>query len=718
MKKEDFLFYKEDLNLFKGKKGLPIGTEKQWGNQVFVKTTQGWKPKGKMKGEKKPEVAPEGMKKPEDPNKQRIKQLEDFAAKASDNQLEAAIKDPKQEQEVKDIAQAELDKRNKGSKPETEDKSAGEKTESEKELPIKESIEEIKKLIAEAKATLTKELESKKEEAKKEPIKQIKKTGIMLDGHKIFIIMNKDNTGYKTQGLKALKLESKEGESLSDFKERIKAEWKKLQTPEPEKEEVKEEPKKKKDLSIKEEYFGDATKDLYKKAKKDNSLLPDLVDMLVESDFPKKDILEFIKEEFDIKDGSKSDEFYRDYLNPKVSSESKEKDTSKELSYENLTKEQQKIFNNAKENQFSMIDLTADLVYDQNYPDKEIFDFIVKNFDPDENTQEWLKDVLNIKKTTLQDDIEQVKEDPISVENQIAFWKATIEKAKSRMDESFKKQYEYEKEHIENSVKNYGVDFFEATDDLDSLVDRYSADGRLGSLVALSEAMMEKGMKPYCSPLFFEEYKGQQYNVLNFNRGFYTEQSKLYKKPEGELKLLLEAYVGSEYHYFTHAALGDPEWIIKNADMDLEFSKNHEKEESVALLEPLMEIINNAKNEGEKRNQILAYMKEKQNLIDTFIDEQPSLSENIAFSRRIDADSFQECFSSLKPGDIGTFKPMQSFSFAQIDWFGEAQITLLAKKGERMYNIDNPAELEYLTKSNTKFRVIASGYNSMAIQLV
>ena len=48
-----------DINSFneitKAKKASPVGTEKTWGGKVYIKTANGWKPKGKGKSSKKDE---------------------------------------------------------------------------------------------------------------------------------------------------------------------------------------------------------------------------------------------------------------------------------------------------------------------------------------------------------------------------------------------------------------------------------------------------------------------------------------------------------------------------------------------------------------------------------------------------------------------------------------------------------------------------------------
>lgn len=123
---EDSLAMGFELDLLKGRTGEPIGTEKVWSGMTYVKTAMGWKPKGKIKEGKQEEVHQKRMPKLEQPSIPKEKQIENFADKAKDSQLEAAIKDPKQEEEVKKIAKEELEER-KASLEEDLDKKKSEK---------------------------------------------------------------------------------------------------------------------------------------------------------------------------------------------------------------------------------------------------------------------------------------------------------------------------------------------------------------------------------------------------------------------------------------------------------------------------------------------------------------------------------------------------------------------------------------------------------------
>lgn len=69
-------------------------------------------------------------------------------------------------------------------------------------------------------------------------------------------------------------------------------------------------------MGIKVSDFSDKTRELFDEAKKDNKLLRNFVDQLIEADFPSKDIFTFIKKEFKL--GPKSRDHYEDVLQLKA----------------------------------------------------------------------------------------------------------------------------------------------------------------------------------------------------------------------------------------------------------------------------------------------------------------------------------------------------------------------------------------------------------------
>lgn len=246
----------------KAKKASPIGTEKTWGGKVYIKTATGWKPKGKGKNSSEEESS----------SKDKKVDHSEHASKASDEQLNAALKDKDASKEVREAAKKELENRqskteeNKGDKESKEvgissalqrildAKEKGELDLDEEILnKIKDKITESKKKKEEQKPLDEKTLDSKLEKLKNEiaenidnklnemnGFKKITQTYVKSNGQTIVLNMKGDDKYKAKKG--SFYMESKPYESLADFKKRVKEEFEKTQDKE-------EEPKKEEKVS-------------------------------------------------------------------------------------------------------------------------------------------------------------------------------------------------------------------------------------------------------------------------------------------------------------------------------------------------------------------------------------------------------------------------------------------------------------------------------------
>lgn len=591
-----------ELDIAKARKGAMVGEERVWHGTTYVKTISGWKPKSKERNPKQEEAPSPRMKKIEDPAKSRVKQLEEFASKAKDSQLEAAIEDPKQEQEVKDIAQAELDKRTGGAvEEEKKGKKKKEKfTPDPTSLAILEKFDSLKK---ELKEMLDKKQEEKGKQEKE--FKVIKKTGVTVDGKKIFITMNENNSGYVAKG-SGVNITSEEGEDLASFKAKVKEE---------------------------------AQKVLGKKKEETQKLKEQL-----ENDLGRKLGEDFkpIKKTGVTVDGHKT--FITmdngDYV-AKVEGEeirSKENESLKDFKEEVREK-----INNRNE--------------------------------------EWSADRV----------IERVE--------------STLEKGDTRIKTSY---YEYVSDYEEKINKLYDSgDKYE----LNSFIGGVFAGENLISKLALNSVLVGEGILPYCSPNLYEEWEGEQYKVFNDEEkavDYYVEESAKIPKKSEKLDSVLSWYRSDGYAVFTAAALGK----YRNAKDSVMSSLDFEEKEPV-YEKDIIDIMKDTLS-GDFKEKISQYQK----LIDDFLDSY-EIPENIVLSRRMGGSQVENLVNSLNIGDVFTMKPMQSFALETQSGFGHTQITLLAKKGQKgITPIDNEYELEYLTRSNMKTRVVSKGYNSMTIELI
>lgn len=108
-------------------------------------------------------------------------------------------------------------------------------------------------------------------------------------------------------------------------------------------------------------------------------------------------------------------------------------------------------------------------------------------------------------------------------------------------------------------------------------------------------------------------------------------------------------------------------------------------------------------------------------LIAEAIDKNPC-KENLVLYRRLEARDMNS-LNELLNAEVGSViedKSFSSFSLKQLSLFGsDFQITLLAKKGDKVANINNTVnEYEYLTQRFSKFKVLAKGLNSIVVEMV
>lgn len=153
-------------------KAAGVGEERTWGGKVYIKTIKGWRPKGKGSVSSKTDEQENGQAKQSE-NKGQDKKaiLEEYAASATDQQLESAIKKPGQPEDIKQIAEQELESR----KTEAHDES-DEIAEALKKLLNSDAFDDdFKKIIKEKLDDREKDIQSKKDEQKDDQDNKVKK---------------------------------------------------------------------------------------------------------------------------------------------------------------------------------------------------------------------------------------------------------------------------------------------------------------------------------------------------------------------------------------------------------------------------------------------------------------------------------------------------------------------------------------------------------------
>ena len=621
----------------KAKKSSTIGTEKAWGGKVYVKTANGWRPKGKGKSSKKEEQQSEAKTAKVD--------YSQHASKASDEQLQAAINDKDASLEVKQAAQKEIENR-KGKV--SDDKSANElgitsalqrildaqeKGELDLDLSV---INKIKEKIAKNKeAKETKPIDEKTLDSKLDKLKQdisdsidkklnemngfkkITQTYVKVDGQTIVLNMKGEDKYKAKKG--SFYMESKPNEPLNEFKKRVKEEFEKTLKKEESKSELAVEAKKPESTKVEE-----------KKDKIDKPVVK----------------MDSIKSQAGII-------MYGKIL--------QQLDEGKAVEFTE----------NGVDYRFSR--------------DEDKGEYLLEDLS-NNKSMSWLKHqgVFALKDNLKKLDTKEEKND-VKFEAEKEF-KEFLKKRNSQNDTLDKEQKErFGKvldsvtidENIEKRFKNYieDEDFVEILSKYPYLESTQRAE--------VNKVLIDSGYLPVANGVLYSEWNGVKYKHFTGHTledegemiDYYEKQGKKLKVTKTQYKAL-KRYMGTDYE----------------AIRDYNYGKGGGT--GIALMAQL---------------------------IAEAIDKNPC-KENLVLYRRLEARDMNS-LNELLNAEVGSViedKSFSSFSLKQLSSFGnDFQITLLAKKGDKVANINNTvAEYEYLTQRFSKFKVLAKGLNSIVVEMV
>lgn len=620
----------------KAKKSSPIGTEKTWGSKVYVKTANGWRPKGKGKSSKK-EEQPEAKTAKVD--------YSQHASKASDEQLQAAINDKDASLEVKQAAQKEIENR-KGKV--SDDKSANElgitsalqrildaqeKGELDLDLSVIDKIKEKiakNKEVKETKPIDEKTLDSKSDKLKQDisdsidkklnemnGFKKITQTYVKVNGQTIVLNMKGEDKYKAKKG--SFYMESKPNEPLNEFKKRVKEEFEKTLKKEESKPEPTAESKKIESTKVEE-----------KKDKIDKPVVK----------------MDSIKSQAGI------------------------------ILYGKILQ---------KLDEGKAVEFTENGVDYRFSRDEDEGEYVLEDLS-NNKSMSWPKHqgIFALKDNLKKLDTKEEKND-VKFEAEKEF-KEFLKKRNSQNDTLDKEQKErFGKvldsvtidENIEKRFKNYIED-----EDFEEILSKYPY---LESTqrAEVNKVLIDSGYLPVANGVLYSEWNGVKYK--HFTGHIFEDEGEMidyYEKQGKKLKVTktqykaLERYMGTDYE----------------AIRDYNYGKGGGT--GIALMAQL---------------------------IAEAIDKNPC-KENLVLYRRLEARDMNS-LNELLNAEVGSViedKSFSSFSLKQLSSFGsDFQITLLAKKGDKVANINNTvAEYEYLTQRFSKFKVLAKGLNSIVVEMV
>lgn len=610
----------------KSKKGAPIGTERTYSNgKTYVKTENGWKPKSGAKKTKKEDDQTEKTS-------SKVNDVNSYASKASDEQLQAAINDKDASPEIKQAAQEELSKRNPKKEDDGSDKiidtlqklldaqKKGELKLGEEMLnQIKEKLKTLKQKKSESvtEETLNKKLDKLKEDIsskidekldKLNGFKKITQTYVKVDGQTIVLNM-KGEDRYKAKKGKFY-MESEPKESLVEFKKRVK----------------------------------EAFENKLKESEKEGVQKQEKVEEKINKPVKKMQVFNSASQLFfgnttQALEGGSDVEFTKDNVTFRLSSIDKgndtiytlkNQDTGEEISWENsLIRLKSKINELTKDDSSKSTTLHFENV-------EEFKDYVSKRNSAKGNLTEDQLDRFNKVFKELEQNINSIEE------RNLGF--------------------------IRNNIKDSNYRY---------LLDVY-AKVNPSMKMAMNKELIKSGCLPIANGMLYSEYNGKDYR-------HFTE--------ENESKLFYKA---------------DRNRTNETEKKALDFYKG---EGYVGIRE-----FNLGKSENSQFSQMSS-------IISSFIDKNP-LEDNLVLNRRMDVNTISDInalnqWIGANVGDVIEDKSFTSFSLRQLATFGDdLQVTLLAKKGDKISNINNPYETEYLAQKNSKYKVIAKGTNSIVVEIV
>ena len=610
----------------KSKKGAPIGTERTYSNgKTYVKTENGWKPKSGAKKTKKEDDQTEKTS-------SKVNDVNSYASKASDEQLQAAINDKDASPEIKQAAQEELSKRNPKKEDDGSDKiidtlqklldaqKKGELKLGEEMLnQIKEKLKTLKQKKSESvtEETLNKKLDKLKEDIsskidekldKLNGFKKITQTYVKVDGQTIVLNM-KGEDRYKAKKGKFY-MESEPKESLVEFKKRVK----------------------------------EAFENKLKESEKEGVQKQEKVEEKINKPVKKMQVFNsagqlFFGNTTQALEGGSDVEFTKDNVTFRLSSIDKgndtiytlkNQDTGEEISWENsLIRLKSKINELTKDDSSKSTTLHFENV-------EEFKDYVSKRNSAKGNLTEDQLDRFNKVFKELEQNINSIEE------RNLGF--------------------------IRNNIKDSNYRY---------LLDVY-AKVNPSMKMAMNKELIKSGCLPIANGMLYSEYNGKDYRHFtekNESKLFYKADRNRTNETE---KKALDFYKGEGYVGIREFNLG--------------------------------------KSENSQFSQMSS-------IISSFIDKNP-LEDNLVLNRRMDVNTISDInalnqWIGANVGDVIEDKSFTSFSLRQLTNFGDdLQVTLLAKKGDKISNINNPYETEYLAQKNSKYKVIAKGTNSIVVEIV
>lgn len=266
--------------------------------------------------------------------------------------------------------------------------------------------------------------------------------------------------------------------------------------------------------------------------------------------------------------------------------------------------------------------------------------------------------------------------------------KEEVDKMKSDADKYLTKDLSSETSDLKSKIFGFIDDY-----NFGEIIEQYGLSNDKNKK-AINAMLITQGYAPVVNGLIYHNYNKEDYLYINKNNSFEDKEKffEIYQKDAKETstkwtddqRKAIMNYTGSGYK-----AIRD---ILTESPKSKVFSE--EKIEST---------------------------KTRIDLIKKAIKQNP-LRQNMVLNRRLEIRGNGDNLSAwlnAKVGQVIEDKSFVSFGMNHEIYFGsDLHLTLLAKKGDPIMNVNNIDESEYLAQAGLKYKVLARGTNSIVVEIV
>lgn len=268
------------------------------------------------------------------------------------------------------------------------------------------------------------------------------------------------------------------------------------------------------------------------------------------------------------------------------------------------------------------------------------------------------------------------------------YTKEEVDKMKSDADKYLTKDWSSETSGLKSKIFGFIDDY-----NFGEIIERYSLSDDKNKK-AINAMLITQGYAPVVNGLIYHNYNKEDYLYINKNNS--SEDSGKF----------IEIYQEDA-----------KEAVNKWTDSQLKAIRNYTGSGYMAIRDVLTE---SSKIKGFSETKIKS-TETKISLIKKAIEQNP-LKRNMVLNRRLEIRGNGDNLSTwlnAKVGQVIEDKSFVSFGMKhETDFGSDLQITLLAKKGDPIMNVDNMYESEYLAQAGLKYKVLARGTNSIVVEIV